>query len=51
MILGRAENDSVGLFDFLPQTKNVFWKLRFVILAVAEQQLIVAQVDELGLAF
>ena len=46
MILGRAQNDSLGLLDFVPQTENVFRKLRFVILPVAEHKLIIAQVDE-----
>ena len=50
MILRRAQNDSLGLLDFLPQTENVLWKLRFVTFPVAENQLVFAQVDEFGIA-
>src|SRR5262249_23024912 len=50
MILGCAENDSLRLLHFFPQAEYVFRILRLVVLAVTEQQLIIAQIDKLGLA-
>ncbi len=50
MVLGRAQNDPLGLLDVFAQTGNVFGEARFIIFPITEHQLVIAQIDELSFA-